>query len=250
MFKTISYSKMFTFLTCARKYRYIYLDKIKRPPLSKMVFGSSNHETQEYASKEQIKSGNRPKVKDQFDHYASVLDKNLETGIIYDDGDDKDKMQKDGFEAIEEYDPVGRGLVPMSVEKWFQIGFKEKDWVLNGKIDLITKEGVIIDHKFGKRSITGQEPNIQTQLVLYGIGSEEKVKSGFQIHSHIRGAKKDKFKIIDVVPYLSESTVANHIIETANAIQSAEQTDCFPMCLNQLACSWCQYRDLCGLPVK
>ena len=247
--RRVSFSKVNTFNTCQRKYRYIYVDKVKRPPSSALIFGSSGHETQEFAYKEQLDGKARPTVETQKEFFADVLDKNIETGVEYGAEDDRDKLQAHGIKAITDYDKIGLATTPIGVET--EVKFSGEGFELVGRLDLET-EREIVDLKFGKRTVNTDDPQIQLQTVIYNRA--RRLQTGkakdLKIHSFNRTLVRDGVRVLDVVPYLSESRVVSHIVETVRSIDNAERSGDFPMALNGMVCSWCQYKDLCGLPSK
>lgn len=254
MLETINFSKMFTWSTCQRKYRYIYVEKIKRPPGVALIFGSTSHSAQEYAYKEKMKSGVRPPLKDTKEVFADTLDSNIKgDGIVYKEGESRDMMQDQGLTAIEHYEPEAKKITPIAIEQAFEIQLKGEPYIVNGRMDLVEKNR-ISDLKFSKYAPNKWDPKYQTQLGIYRWadrlqnGKTKGKKIG--IHNIRRGGVRDTVKIIDVPTYIPEKQLVENVVETARAIMAAEQSGFFPKVLDQQRCSWCQYRDLCGLPIK
>ena len=232
---------------------HVYVNKIKRPPLSKMIWGTANHSAQEFAIREQLAGKTRPNVKQQQEVFIDKLDTEIKEGITMDPGDNRNQLQMDGIRAIEDYDRVGRTLEPVATELPFELSFKTVDWKIVGRIDLVTI-GDVIDWKFGKRAKTGEEPEVQTQLTIYNyarkIEHKDDMNKNMKIHFVRRGAVRNGVKEIDVVPSLSESRIISNVAETARAIIVAEKSGDFPAVYQDRVCSWCQYRDMCGLHCK
>lgn len=247
--RTVSFSKINAFNTCQRKYRYIYVDKIKRPPSSALVFGSTSHQAQEFAYGEQLAGKKRPTLDTQKEYFANILDRNIGEGIEYDGEDNRDRLQSHGHKALTDYDKIGQATTPIGVET--PISFEGEGFSLIGRLDLET-EKEIVDLKFGKRTINTDDPQIQLQTVIYNRA--RRLVNGrpkeLKIHSFNRTLVRDGVRIVDVIPYLSESRVVSHIVESVRSINNAEKSGDFPMALNGMLCSWCQYKDLCGLPSK
>ncbi len=117
-------------------------------------------------------------------------------------------------------------------------------------MDIVEKDK-ISDMKFGRAKIDPQDPKVQVQLGMYKYadklmnpkGKDKKVG----IHSVRRLIRKKPAEVIDVKQSVKENDVLENIAETAKAIELAEKAGNFPKVYNQSVCSWCNYRDLCGL---
>lgn len=213
------------------------------------MFGSSSHEAQEFAYKEQLAGKSRPKIETQAEFFVDALDKNIQAGVEFSPDENRDLLQSHGLKAISDYDKIGRAVTPIGVET--EVKFEGEGFELVGRLDLET-DREIVDLKFGKKTVNTDDPQIQLQTVIYNRArrlATGKAKD-LKIHSFNRTLVRDGFRVLDVVPFLSESRVVSHIVETVRSINNAERSGDFPMALNGMVCSWCQYKDLCGLPSK
>lgn len=250
--QTMSFSRMSTWTTCARKYRYQYVERIKTKPSSAMIFGISGHSMQEYANKAQIKRGRRPRIRTLKEKFDDELKGNIKkTGVNYGREDSKRKLQIDALKAVEDYEEsIGHTLNPVAAEEKFEIKFSNVDWRLNGIVDLI-QENSIDDYKYSGRRPNPSDPKIQAQTLIYRYAVTLKRKKyrrkRLNIHLIRRGLIKNGAEIIRIVPTMTEAQVLGNVAETARAIVTAEKSGDYPMVLNQTICGWCSYRDLCGL---
>ncbi len=251
--RSLSFSRLFTFNTCQRKYRYIYVDKIKRPPGGMLVFGSALHKVEEFAFKRQVVEGERESLSDQKDYFVEDLDQRVEEGVEYDKDDNRDKLQKDGLAIVEAYEKeIAPHVEPVDVEVPFQIEFEDQDWSLIGRMDIVEKDK-ISDMKFGRAAINDLDPKLQIQLGIYKFADKlmnpkQKKPKKVEIQSVRRLVRSKPAQQIPVKTYLDENQVMTNVGETARAINNSEKSGDFPQVLNTYTCSWCQYRDLCGLP--
>ena len=251
---TISHSKMSTFNTCMRKYRYVYVQKIKRAPNSALAFGIAGHKAQELIFTEQMKKNKRPKLSMQKDIFTDSLDKMIaDKGVDFDKEDNRDVMQDDGLTGVEVYDPLGARIKPIALEQPFEISFSNVPWVINGYMDIVEKDG-IRDLKFGRRKVDPAAPQIQTQFAIYRYAKrlqDGKNPKTLKVESIKRGDTGiNAARSMSVKMYVSEKIILSHVAETARAIVQAEISGDFPKIMNGMICGWCQYRDLCGLPLK
>lgn len=138
---------MSTFLDCPRKYWYVYEMGIETPKSEGYVFGSAIHEGCEnyYTGKDPIEGVRQ-----------SLFGKKNRVSETAREGVDPYKLYKEAKRIFEVYPKKTPKFRPLFVEHFFEVDLihpktKEKlPATFRGKIDLITTDYKIVDHKTGK----------------------------------------------------------------------------------------------------
>lgn len=188
----LSATRLKTYLTCPRQFKYAYVDGI-RPILSAaLVFGRVMHQTLYALHQESLNSRQELTVEAGFAEFDRLWRAAIEH---------EQPVFKEGSVTVEEYwdlaDDILRSYVtlhqgipaPLKVEFPFEL-----DWeghVLSGIIDRIdeTEKGlVIVDYKTSQRKPSPQTLRDDLQLTIYAFAAEQIFRRPVEtiVHYHLR----------------------------------------------------------------
>lgn len=198
----ISVSQLKQFLFCPVAYFKIYYEGADRmPPNIYMIYGSAIHEALAMNFKEKIrlkKDIPLQEVKNVFRNYMYLECKKERIGFPQD-------MIDEGYFSLENYmSNVAPTIQPISVEEKFEIKLKNFPFTIMGYIDVITEDGLVIDHKSAGKSwrSTWRQPTVDKdiQLTLYAVAYRKLFK------------KRESGLCIDVLP--RDPKIPYHRIKT------------------------------------
>ena len=235
----LSFTRIDTFSTCPRKFRYQYVDALATRPAPQLSFGSSIHAVLEwlYDRKHPELPSLEETLQALYDRwdvsgYAEVPRE--EQRVAYEHARDviarfHQRVETDGFR------------LPASVEAWFELPFAE-DVVVIGAIDRVDADpdGAlhVIDYKTNRKAKSRRQVASSLQLAIYALATHE-----------LYGRTPATVALDFVVPGVRVSVpigeldldgVAQRVAETARRIRAKEDTPT----PNRL-CDWCDFKPVC-----
>lgn len=171
----LSVSQVQSYLACALKYRFHYVDRIAKPfrPAA-LSFGTSVHAGVEFFHKERL-AGRSP-VPEQVvaifgaDWYAANLDP-----LVFANGDSSESLERTGRELVDLYVRRSGDSVAKAIEAEFTIDLvdpetgEDLDVTLRGFIDLLEADGTLIDLKTAARGVAQADLERHLQLSVYAL---------------------------------------------------------------------------------
>jgi putative RecB family exonuclease len=171
----LSISQIQTYLFCALKYRFQYIDRIPAPwrPAA-LAFGSAIHAAIEWFHRERF-AGRTPEpeaVQRMFeaDWYAANLDP-----VVFAEKDSKESLREKGREMLEVYLAESNGSLPAAIEDRFEIDLFDPetgevlDVRLRGIIDLVEEDGTLVELKTAARTFDTGSLERHLQLSTYAL---------------------------------------------------------------------------------
>jgi putative RecB family exonuclease len=171
----LSISQVQTYLFCALKYRFQYIDRIPPPwrPAA-LAFGSAIHAAVEWFHQERF-AGRTPEpeaVQRMFeaDWYAANLDP-----VVFAEKDSKESLLEKGREMLEVYLAETNGTLPAAIEDRFEIDLFDPetgevlDVRLRGIIDLVEEDGTLVELKTAARTFDTGSLERHLQLSTYAL---------------------------------------------------------------------------------
>ena len=145
----ISISKISAYLDCPRKYWYIYEIGVETPKSEGFYFGSAIHSGLEnyYSGKDPMEAVKK-----------ALFGKKVSIGEQVKEGIDLNKLLYEARRIFEIYPDKAPYFNPLLVEHYFRVPLvhpetKEKlSCLFSGKMDLVTNNAEIVDHKTAKSS--------------------------------------------------------------------------------------------------
>ena len=218
MIKHLSYSSINLYLTCARAWRFRYIDKVKTPVAAVLPFGSAFHDAIEYYIGS--KTLGEPSPADKI--FADSWQKQLEREQQIDFGTETPESLADLGQRMlgSELDVTGGGpnrkvrnastflndIVPMMngstpvIEKKITLMVPGVEVPIIGYIDLITSDGVPCDFKTSAKSWYAAKAHEEMQPTFYlaALTQEGIAPDDFRFRYYIFvKTKKPKAQIIE-----------------------------------------------------
>lgn len=207
MIKHFSYSQLNLFTMCQKKYEARYIDKIAVPVSGELIRGDAYHKAIAHAYTNIVIYRQAPPIDEVLDVYSDTWNKRVGDNITIDEGDelyfpavdfrgkDPDKMKDEGIGLLKiYYDTVMPKIIPQEVEVRKTAIYEGIE--LLSYMDLITFDGIVVDHKVSGRNYGEGEIAKDLQSSFYGLvlGRDE---LDYQIHQAL-ALKKPEIKIIPI----------------------------------------------------
>jgi len=173
MIDHLSASQINLYIQCSLKYRYQYIDQIPKPfKPSGLAFGSVMHSAIEWFHKERIR-----KKEVSLDKLLKIFEtdwfsQKVDTKIQFKDGEDEMKLLLTGKEMLGIYfhsplNEIKGAEVPFHVPLLNISTGEDLGIPLDGIIDLIEKDDVVVEFKTSSRSMDPESLNDYLQLTTY-----------------------------------------------------------------------------------
>ena len=150
---------------------YRYVKGLIIPPSGKMTLGKSFHTSVEMNyehKKEKEKDLKLSVTQDIFHEKFTELSKDTK----WEDNEKPSDLEKVGIDKLLPtfHEKLAPKTYPKDVEIPFLLEFKEREYVLRGRIDLITKEERIVDYKTSGRKPNNWIMHTNLQIPCYSLG--------------------------------------------------------------------------------
>ena len=189
---TWSTTRLNTFLTCPRQFRYQYVDGIPAIPTSPLVFGRTLHEALCFLHEHQMRTGDLPSVNEvlsQFDLlWQSALAK--EQPFFRQGAPSPEQHQTTGHEILRAYLRDERNsALPLAAELAFEV--QAGEYRLTGIIERVDEDAsglVITDFKSGSRKPKASDLEGDLQFTLYAFALGQMMGRPVErvVHYHLR----------------------------------------------------------------
>ena len=243
-----------TWKRCGEQYRRRYILRQKGPMDSGRLLGTVVHAAIHEATMQQFGMGKRPLPEESAKMAIERVDLELaraqsETGLplVWKNDMTIEKIKKISHAMTLVYEEqVGVGLHPALAEREIELRYEGVDWVFPLRIDILTKQGVLIDVKTGMKHQNQMTVVTSSQLTRYQMALEsigERVMA-LEIHSISWGEKKGAtVKRFACAPRTKDQMAD----EWANLLQIAKgiRAEVFPKANNWQVCSWCEHLAGC-----
>lgn len=256
---TYSYSQMQVYLSCPRKYRYQYVDKVKvsyEPESPDQLLGNSIHKTMEYFYNK-LNGYAKPTLEDMIAHFVPRIEewRNEETMEGYDKESYLNRgkayltMYRNRYAPFDHVTVVGNEL---------QLMFPLDDagqYMWKGYIDRLNKHGdtfVINDYKTGKSFSDIQRAEYREQMTIYAHGVLQKYPGMVKrIEANIFYMHFDLVDTWEITPELI-TEVKNKYLALHQVIDQArfnyQMWDQAPFApIKSPLCTRCKFRHICPL---
>lgn len=249
MIEHLSVSQINLYIQCSLKYRYQYIDQIPKPfKPSGLAFGSVMHSAIEWFHKERLKKNEVSLEKLLKIFETDWFSQKVESEIRFKDGEDEMKLLLTGKEMLGIYfhsppEEIQGAEVPFHVPLLNLSTGEELGISLEGIIDLIEKDDVIVEFKTSNRSMDPESLNDYLQLTAYSYA-----------YRVLFGKEPQMLKVINFVKARTPKMV---VIETSRERKDYERlfyiakevvkgiTDGVFFPRPSFICKDCEYEDLC-----
>jgi hypothetical protein len=194
-----SVSSINAYLKCPLKWKRRYIDGEYEPPSGARILGSAVGAAEGHAYQVQIEEPQRPSIDDVLDLYAAEFDERAEKEEVDWGGDKPGELKDTGVLAVKAYeDTIVPSIVPVSVEREFQLQFDGVEWGLKGYLDLESTDDTVDDLKVRKGRLQRKDADGDMQPTTYLLArrSEGKPAKRFRFHAMV----KTKTPYAELVP--------------------------------------------------
>ena len=185
--RKITTSKINTFLQCPSKYMFQYVEKLKVPSRSALLRGLAFHNAVGENYLQKVDTEKDLPEADVLDIFGTQFDLGVPETMWFED--EKPGVLKDsGYKMLSTYHGIiAPGVQPAEVEMTFELKLKGTEQVFSGRVDTITKDETIIDHKTKSSKPAYVDPNHKIQMTAY--------TAGFQVE-HQKKPKKSRLDYV------------------------------------------------------
>ena len=251
----VSPSQLSKFKKCQLLYKYIYVDNNDSPKGSiYSAYGSALHFViADYYNHQKEYNGK----KGNFD------EKRLKSVFTQSFSEEKEKLNGYPSNIAESLEFVGLAKIigyvkefgykvkPLHVEFPFEIKLRTIDTTIRGIIDLITKDGMIIDHKTAgmtwKRTWNRNTVDTLDSLTFYAMAYRKlfgKKEKGVGVHVIPR---TNKFELHEIYSHRTEQDIL-YVMRMIQAMDAVEKKNIFIP--NRTECGNCDIKQICNkLPI-
>lgn len=232
----LSFSRIDTYRTCPRMFRYRYVDRLPGKPAPALSFGTSIHEALERFYDRKL-----PEEPSEDELVGFLYDAWDTSGFRDVDRGEQTRWYRQGQDVLRRYHRrvTGSYRLPVATEAWFELPFD--DAVVVGSIDRVDDDdGVlrVVDYKTNKRVKDRDRVKQSLQLSIYALACQHlygELPATVSLDFVVAGRE-----IVVDVEELDLDAARQAIAETAQAVKDAlyEPT---PMRL----CDWCDFRAVC-----
>ncbi len=240
---TWSATRLKTYLTCPRQFRYSYVDCIPSVPTSPLVFGRTLHEALCFTHERQMQSGNLSPLSEVLERFDALWQNALtrEQPFFRPGAPSPQQLQTTGHEILRAYlSNASNAKMPLAAELAFEV--QAGDYKLAGIIDRVD-EGenglVIVDFKSGTRKPKEIDLEGDLQFTLYAFALSRMMDRPVErvVHYHLRDGTR-----LEAIP--TEEHFAWLLDEVLPYVAGAVAREEFaPRC--GYWCNWCNFRELC-----
>ena len=242
----LSVTKISTYLDCPRKFWYRYELYLKTPKSEGLYFGSAVHQGLEnyYSGKDPIQG-----VKD------ALFGEKPHVGEEPKEGIDLVKLEKEAKRIFQIYPSQAPYFDPLFVEHRFEVPLIHPETqeklpaVFKGKIDLITREGAVVDHKTASGSPNGffeAKNTFQANGYAYAYYQMfERLPERFVFNFLIKGntRREPRIEYKSLKPTLGDICLFfDTCKQSLDAIIRKETRDC----PNKWHCRFCNFKGICS----
>lgn len=232
----LSFSRIDTYRTCPRMFRYRYVDRLPGKPAPALSFGTSIHEALERFYDRKLPE--EPSEEELVGFLYDVWDS---SGFREVDRTEQTRWYRQGQQVLRRYHRrvTGSYRLPVATEAWFELPFD--DAVVVGSIDRVDDDdGVlrVVDYKTNKRVKDRDRVKRSLQLSIYALACEH-------LYGELPGTVSLDFvvagrEIVVDVDQLDLDEARRAVHEVAEAVRQQEYEPT-PMRL----CDWCDFQAVC-----
>jgi hypothetical protein len=188
----LSLSSIRLFSQCPERWRRRYLDREYEPPSGKMILGSAAGAAEARSYSQKMESGEAFSTEQVLDEFDAEYEDRIAREEIKWDGDVPGELKDSGLEALRCYHEwVAPEVIPVSVERPFELSWPGLDWNVIGYMDVEDFDGAVRDLKMrGKRmSKRDADSDLQPTLYLAARRAEGNPATEFRFDTMIRATK-------------------------------------------------------------
>jgi hypothetical protein len=247
----LSLSSLKAFMRCPEAWRRRYIDKELEAPSGKMVLGGAAGAAlaQHYGT--QLESGTGLSTDDVLDEFATEFEDRIGREEVIWGSDTAGALKDSGAGALAVFHRlITPSIVPVAVEREFELSWPDVHWRLTGFIDVETADGGVRDSKMiGKRmSQADADSDLQPTMYCAARRAEGNPVTGFDFDTMVR-VKAPTAEVIHTTRTDAQlDALIDRIFTLAREIEWRTETDTWSGSAPGFgsACRMCRYHD-CAL---
>lgn len=242
----LSYSSISTYLTCARKWRFHYVDKAADPASEALLFGSAFHKAIEslIVQKDDPTQAWVNAWNTQMIERGETTKWESKPDDVFNDGL-KIFTNEDVLKVIAEIKPAYEGDQPI-IEKYVELRVPGVPVPIIGYIDLIEKSGIPADFKTSARSwgIAKAEKELQPVFYLAAL-NQAGLKTPMKFRHYV--FVKNKTPKVEVLETTRTSADMFFLFDLIQEVWAAISAGAFPPSPTSFLCSpdYCNFWSQC-----
>lgn len=185
-------------MQCPEKWRRRYIEHQREPEGGKLILGKAVHGALAQHFGCQLECGEGLCIEAVLDEFATDWDARISDVEVAWGSDSAGDLKDGGIGGLRVYHHlIAPGIVPLSVERGFELHWPGVDWCLTGFIDLEDADDLVRDWKaIGKRmSQRDADADLQPDILLAARRAEGQPAAGFAFDTMVR----NKTPVADVV---------------------------------------------------
>lgn len=185
----LSLSSLKAFMKCPEAWRRRYIDKELEPPSGKMVLGGAAGASLAQHYGRIIESGEGLSTEDLLDEFSSEWDDRTGREEVEWGKDTAGELKDSAAGALAAYHTqIAPAIVPVSVEREFELSWPGVEWVLTGFIDLEDADNLVRDYKMTSKRMSQKDADadLQPDVYLAARRAELNPASGFRFDTMVR----------------------------------------------------------------
>jgi len=175
----ISASKIIQYSDCSLKYKFIYVDGLRKPAKSvHLAYGSAIHKGLEDLNKSLVTG--IADIEDIYQSYHDSWYEELDAQGLAPSGYVTDKLYQMGLNAIEDYYNNFVDYEVIASELFFEVPYRE-GYTMKGIIDALIKrkgEIMVVDYKTSKEAFNRFKLDTSVQLAMYAWAFRKLIAEG------------------------------------------------------------------------
>lgn len=249
MMEHLSASQINLYIQCSLKYKYQYIDQMPKPfKPSGLAFGSVMHSAIEWFHKERMKKREASLEKLLKIFETDWFSQRVDSQIRFKDGEDEMKLLLNGKEMLGIYfrsplDEIKGAEVPFHVPLLNTSTGEELGIPLEGIIDLIEKDDVIVEFKTSNRSMDPESLNDFLQLTAYSYAYRVLFGKEPQMLKVINFVKARTPKMVVIETSREERDYKRLFYIAREVVKGINSGHFFPK--QSFMCKDCEYGGLC-----
>jgi len=243
----LSYYKITTYLSCPYKYYKKFIEKIAAPISARLAIGRAVHEGLDYNYAQKVLTWEDLPPNVPLDVYSQVFE-NLAYQVEWTrESEERGALKDGGYSSLQlYYQNFVPQIFPGGVESKFTLQFTPTIF-FSGRMDVFTREEIIIDTKTKDRTPSEEEIARNYQLTGYAMGYralKKRLPAGLRLDYLIRLKKGPEVKIF--TPERSEADI-KRLIDTSLQVAKGIRSGVFPRNEESMFCSpqYCEYYRIC-----
>ncbi len=181
--KHLSKTQITMYQRCPYQYFCRYVEGLKVPPSSPLLIGSAFDTAINLEYETKIKNGKGEKVSTLQDCFAEYFDRE-KGNTIFEEDEKPEELKDTAIKTVKTFhDEICVKVEPVEVQKKDTVKFDNVDYELMVVVDVVDKDGMVIDNKTASKSWPAGKEFQELDPVIYSLwyeANKKKEEKGFR----------------------------------------------------------------------